>query len=162
MLRLLPGIISLEAGQATRFPCSVLHRTGFVMPPQLPLGRWALNSPFHPYLLQLNAKSGGIFSATLSVNWSFSYQLPAFSCGDAALWCPDFPLKNIKLMSDCLRHFLGQYHRFLGIFKWSFVLIIKPTNFFTNWTSAALRPFLALFEPPKIKKTKAAIFLAQF
>ena len=42
MLRLLPGIISEESGQATRFPCSVLHRSGFVMPPQLPSGRYGL------------------------------------------------------------------------------------------------------------------------
>jgi hypothetical protein len=35
--------------------------------------------------LQQSAKSGGIFSATLSVNWSFSYQLPAFSCGECCL-----------------------------------------------------------------------------
>ena len=31
------------------FPCSVLHRIGFFVPPRLPSGRWALTPPFHPY-----------------------------------------------------------------------------------------------------------------
>ncbi len=46
-----PGVMPTVAGagQATRFPCSVLHRTGFVMPPRSLLERWALTPPFHPY-----------------------------------------------------------------------------------------------------------------
>jgi len=31
------------------FPCSVLHRMGFIMPRRLLSGRWALTPPFHPY-----------------------------------------------------------------------------------------------------------------
>jgi hypothetical protein len=48
----LPGVPSdhwsyFEAGGL--FPCSVLHRIGFFVPPRLPSGRWALTPPFHPY-----------------------------------------------------------------------------------------------------------------
>ncbi len=32
------------------FPCYVLHHAGFAVPPWLPLARWALTPPFHPYL----------------------------------------------------------------------------------------------------------------
>ena len=35
-------------GQATHSFCFVLHRAGFVVPPCLRLGRWALTPPFHP------------------------------------------------------------------------------------------------------------------
>lgn len=41
-----PGF--LTDGQSC--PCSVLHRAGFAVPPWLPLARWALTPPFHPYL----------------------------------------------------------------------------------------------------------------
>lgn len=44
--RLIPG--DQAGGQP--FPCSVLHRVGFAVPPSLPPARWALTPPFHPYL----------------------------------------------------------------------------------------------------------------
>ena len=40
-------------GQATHPFCFVLHRGGFVVPPCLRLGRWALTPPFHPCFLGL-------------------------------------------------------------------------------------------------------------
>jgi hypothetical protein len=40
-------------GQATHPFCFVLHRGGFVVPPYLRLGRWALTPPFHPCFLGL-------------------------------------------------------------------------------------------------------------
>lgn len=48
---------------AGRHSCSVLHRTGFVLPRRLLAARWALTPPFHPY----PPEAGGMFSATLSV-----------------------------------------------------------------------------------------------
>lgn len=53
-----------EAAEAGQHSCSVLHRTGFIMPLRLLSGRWALTPPFQPYPPQAE---GGIFSATLSV-----------------------------------------------------------------------------------------------
>ena len=38
-------------GQATHPFCFVLHRAGFVVPPYLRSGRWALTPPFHPCFL---------------------------------------------------------------------------------------------------------------
>ena len=48
----IPGVLpdqwsDYEAGGL--FPCSVLHRIGFIMPRRLLAGRWALTPPFHPY-----------------------------------------------------------------------------------------------------------------
>ena len=43
----------------------VLHRIGFTLPPRLPLERWALTPPFHPYLRPCGG--GGLFSVALSV-----------------------------------------------------------------------------------------------
>ncbi len=69
-VRLLPGAIhpalsSGTCGQAGRFPCSVLHRMRFVVPPSSRSGRWALTPPFHPCR---RLRGGGLFSVTLSVN----------------------------------------------------------------------------------------------
>lgn len=54
-VRLIPGV-SRGTGKPAwprnrtgrPFPCSVLHRMGFVVPPRLLSGRWALTPPFHP------------------------------------------------------------------------------------------------------------------
>ena len=51
-MRLIPGVIHPAgaglAARAGRFPCYVLHRVGFVLPPSLQSERWALTPPFHP------------------------------------------------------------------------------------------------------------------
>ena len=44
-MRLVPG----DQRTGRPFPCSVLHHVGFALPPRLPLARWALTPPFHPY-----------------------------------------------------------------------------------------------------------------
>jgi hypothetical protein len=43
----------MGTGQAAHPFCFVLHRGGFVVPPCLRLGRWALTPPFHPCFLGL-------------------------------------------------------------------------------------------------------------
>ena len=58
-----PGIIRPAgeglAGQAGGlFSLFVLHRAGFVLPPFLRSGRWALNPPFHPYRMWTRASPG--------------------------------------------------------------------------------------------------------
>lgn len=59
------------AGQAARFPCSVLLRAGFAEPPGLPLGSGELLPPrftltFRP-LVSRPVPEGGLFSVALSV-----------------------------------------------------------------------------------------------
>ena len=48
-----PGLSTAPEGPAGQagglFSLFVLHRAGFVLPPFLRPGRWALNPPFHPY-----------------------------------------------------------------------------------------------------------------
>ncbi len=65
---------------------------GFIVPPRLPKGAVSSYLAFSPLLLFAEAKKSGLFSATLSVDGSFHYPPPLVSQGDAALWCPDFPL----------------------------------------------------------------------
>ena len=49
--------------QAPRHPYLVLLPVGFTLPLSLPIMRWALTPPFHPY----PSKMGGLFSAALSL-----------------------------------------------------------------------------------------------
>ena len=37
------------ADQTPLVSCFALHHTGFFVPLRLPVGRWALTPPFHPY-----------------------------------------------------------------------------------------------------------------
>jgi len=65
------------------------------MPNLLPDLRWALNPPFHPYLLL-----GGIFSVALSL----ALRLPAVSRRHV-LWSPDFPpITTSVATGDRLEH----------------------------------------------------------
>ena len=59
----------------------VLLPVGFAMPTMLPLLRWALTPPFHPY------HSGGIFSVALSLKFP-----PPGVTRHRCSWRPDFPL----------------------------------------------------------------------
>jgi len=61
--------------------CLILLLTRFTLPVLLPVPRWALTPPFHPYLLP-----GGIFSVALSI----ALQLPGVTRRHV-LWSPDFP-----------------------------------------------------------------------
>ena len=60
----------LETGLARRPRCpySVLLPVGFTMPPLLPVARWALTPPFHPYPgWILRSCRGGLLSVALSL-----------------------------------------------------------------------------------------------
>lgn len=50
------------AGKPAREAYSRLHQAGLAVPSSLPLTRWALTPPFHPY----RHEDGGIFSVALS------------------------------------------------------------------------------------------------
>ena len=60
----------------------------------LPPARCALTAPFHPYLYDLTATIGGIFSAALSVG----SRRPGVTWHPAH-WSPDFPPRTLR--SDC-------------------------------------------------------------
>ena len=64
-----------------------LHQVGFAMRLLLPTNRWALTSPFQPYLpVFLKEWVGGIFSVVLSLK----SPSPAVN-RHSVLWCSDFP-----------------------------------------------------------------------
>ena len=86
----LPGVSddrwsSIEAGGL--FPCSVLHRIGFFVPPRSPSGRWALTPPFHPYLTCVRR----YFFCDTFRHPQLSLKMPPAFLGRIILWCPDFP-----------------------------------------------------------------------
>lgn len=66
-------------GQAGRSSCSVLHRTGFVVPPGLLHGAVGSYPAFSP--LPEAFATGGLFSATLSVADGFRRIAPPLSQG---------------------------------------------------------------------------------
>lgn len=76
--RLIPGVSLSALTSSIRtgcpFPCSVLHHLGFIVPPSLLTGRWALTPPFHPY--RPGVPTGGMFSVTLSVEADLRPLLP--------------------------------------------------------------------------------------
>lgn len=45
----------------------VLHLVGFTVPVLLPVLRWALTPPFHPYLIRIATAIGGLISVALSL-----------------------------------------------------------------------------------------------
>ena len=74
-----PESYSLARERAGRpFPCYVLHRMGFIVPPSLRSERWALTPPFHPCpssisnLAIRDFKRAVCFSVTLSVAPAFA------------------------------------------------------------------------------------------
>src|SRR5712692_1535121 len=82
-----------------------LLRAGFTVPRALPLERWALTPPFHPYrtrptdrersqvwpeLAHSSGRAGGIFSVALSVAPRFIGEPPGVT-RRAVLRSPDFP-----------------------------------------------------------------------
>ncbi|GAA5480089.1 hypothetical protein Hhel01_03611 [Haloferula helveola] len=94
-LRLLPG----DSTGGRPFPCSVLHRAGFAVPPSLPSARWALTPPFHPYPPSPRLRRAGPSHLGSSRRFAFCCTFrpaalkrpsPVFT-RRAALWCPDFP-----------------------------------------------------------------------
>ncbi len=87
-----PGTPTLarREGRRPAVPCSVLHHTGFFVPPRLRSGRWALTPPFQP-CRPACAVLGGMFSATLSVGRGLGPRPPACSTRRVAMRCPDFP-----------------------------------------------------------------------
>ncbi len=106
---------SRGTGQATRSPCSVLHRTGFVLPPRSPSGRWAFTPPFHPYPPRQSPGRRYIFCDTFRQP-ALSRRPPALSCGDTASWCPDFPPIG-EPTGDRLRHIHIDYRGKKKYFK---------------------------------------------
>ncbi len=99
-VRLIPGFIHRPepaggAGCPFTLFCLAPHR---VCPaPVVTRGAVSSYLAFSP----LPAEAGGLFSATLSVTVPLQPGAPAFD-GDAAVWCPDFPLSSEK-DSDRLR-----------------------------------------------------------
>ena len=106
-LRPIPGdSLRLRAGAGRRpvVPCSVLHHTGFFLPPRLRSGRWALTPPFQP-CRPACAVLGGVFSATLSVGRGLGPRPPACSTRRVAMRCPDFPPpRTLRRMGAAVRH----------------------------------------------------------
>ena len=78
------------SGRVTQAFYLTLHRIGFVKPWLLPLKRWALTSPFHPYL----SRRRYIFCDTIRRS-SLKNSALSFK-RNSTLWCPDFPLVLIK------------------------------------------------------------------
>ena len=85
-----PSAFASGSGRQPGSSCSVLHRMGFFVPPDLRPGRWALTPPFHPYLPAFAGRRS-VFCDTFR-RPGFSSRSPAHSTRHAALWCPDFPL----------------------------------------------------------------------
>lgn len=88
--RRFPAACATGSGRQPCPSCSVLHRMGFFVPPDLRPGRWALTPPFHPFR-QAHARRRFIFCDTF--RWpDLSLKPPARSTRHAAFRCPDFPL----------------------------------------------------------------------
>ncbi len=68
-------------------PYLILLRTGFTLPPRLPLERWALTPPFHPYP---NESRRFVFCGTFH-HRRYRTDVPACSTERPALRSPDFP-----------------------------------------------------------------------
>src|SRR5262245_46330923 len=64
-----------------------LLRPGFTEPSPLPMTRWALTPPFHPYR---DLRPGGLLSVALSVAHNSRCARPGVTWR-SALWSPDFP-----------------------------------------------------------------------
>src|ERR1044071_768443 len=93
-------------------PYLVLLPMGFAVPQPLPVARWALTPPFHPYLrrpsdLRRTLGSGGF---AFSVALSSSFPSPGVT-RHPALRSPDFPLEP-KLERAPVA--LGRRHHSLG------------------------------------------------
>ena len=109
------------AGQAARFPCSVLLRAGFAEPPGLPLRSGELLPPrftltFRPLVLR-PVPAGGLFSVALSVTGDACLPGPPACAGRAALRSPDFPpgLVSCETGRATIRGVAGRrYARLLG------------------------------------------------
>ena len=75
---------SQAPGLPPRHPYSALLPVGLAVPLRLPVARWALTPPFHPYC----APRG----AAVSFLWRFPSDRSARALpGTVALWSPDFP-----------------------------------------------------------------------
>jgi hypothetical protein len=76
------------------------------MPALLPVRRWALTPPFHPYLIPCGP-SAVYFLWHFPSLWPFGVWRPAVS-RHPALRGPDFPLRPVTAVrSDCLARFSG-------------------------------------------------------
>jgi hypothetical protein len=61
----LPAVFSSRWAPLTAY--LALLRLGFTLPRLLPIARWALTPPFHPYPFRIAPVVGGVFSVALSV-----------------------------------------------------------------------------------------------
>src|SRR5690606_31818502 len=77
-----------RAGNPRTLPYVALLRTGFTVPPLLPVTRWALTPPFHPYPRR-RVGGGGLLSVALS-----SRSPSPGVTRRPALRSPDFPLDH--------------------------------------------------------------------
>ena len=96
--RNLPG---WPAWKPTRRPCgnlrhpySVLLPVGFTLPLPLPVARWALTPPFHPYL-RPDPHPGTRGTKAVCFLWHFPWGRPRRVLpGTVSPWSPDFPLPH--------------------------------------------------------------------
>ena len=83
------GAETPRAGCPACRPYLVLLPVGFAVPLALPLARWALTPPFHPYLAGDPSKGAGLAVCSL---WHFPWGRPRRSLtGTVSPWSPDFP-----------------------------------------------------------------------
>jgi len=90
-------------GHPSRHPYSVLLPAGFAMPLPLPVARWALAPPFHPYpasksaLVRMPYRDVGFAvsrftGGAVSFLWHFPWGRPRRLLAGAVFpWSPDFP-----------------------------------------------------------------------
>ena len=71
-------------------PYSVLLPVGFTVPLLLPVARWALTPPFHPYRAIVDPKAAE--TAAVCFLWHFPWGRPRRALpGTVVPWSPDFP-----------------------------------------------------------------------
>jgi hypothetical protein len=137
------------------------------MPSRSPGKRWALTSPFHPYLGIQKICQGGIFSVALAVSKSSpTCCLPVRKYG--TLCCPDFPLRYLKpqrqdsliLSSD---HKANKY--FLSISSQYTIKSKKKngscTDYCTNFRSNSLKSFYFQIDFSTRKYNRIKMFRSQ-
>lgn len=116
-VRLLPGERFAEAKPARRqLPCFVLHRGRFLLPRLLPVGRWALTPPFHPYRKRHEAPPGGLFSVILSVMPCFRVAFPQILCGPLSSGVRTFlPQAKLRATAGRPQRLVGECARVVQI-----------------------------------------------
>ncbi len=91
------GLKTAPEGFPSPRPYSVLLPVRFTMPLPLPVARWALTPPFHPYPANKSARlcdirSGRFVGWAVCFLWHFPWGCPRRPlAGTVSSWSPDFP-----------------------------------------------------------------------